>query len=252
MFVILFGLSMDYHVFILSRVKELVDGGMPTERGGRDRDQAHGGTVTSAAVVMVAVFAIFVSLRTLDIKQMGFGLAAAILIDATIVRARAAAGGDEAARRVELVPAALARVAAALRRRARAPGRGERARAAHRGARAARWSDCPRRGGQMKQEHRELGERLRAARGCWWSTTIRASAAARGRCSRRRGSTSSARRRTAPPRSRLAAELEPELVLLDMQLPDIDGFEVAARLLARDPDLQIVLVSSRDRRSTGR
>ena len=43
MFVILFGLSMDYHVFILSRVKELVDGGMPTERGGRDRDQAHRG-----------------------------------------------------------------------------------------------------------------------------------------------------------------------------------------------------------------
>ncbi len=86
MFVILFGLSMDYHVFILSRVKELVDGGMPTEQAVATGIKRTAGTVTSAAVVMVAVFAIFVTLRTLDIKQMGFGLAAAILIDATIVR----------------------------------------------------------------------------------------------------------------------------------------------------------------------
>jgi uncharacterized membrane protein YdfJ with MMPL/SSD domain len=87
MFVILFGLSMDYHVFILSRVKELVDDGMPTEQAVATGIKRTAGTVTSAAVVMVAVFAIFVTLRTLDIKQMGFGLAAAILIDATIVRA---------------------------------------------------------------------------------------------------------------------------------------------------------------------
>jgi RND superfamily putative drug exporter len=87
MFVILFGLSMDYHVFILSRIKELVDGGMPTEQAVATGIRRTAGTVTSAAVVMVAVFAIFVTLRTLDIKQMGFGLAAAILIDATIVRA---------------------------------------------------------------------------------------------------------------------------------------------------------------------
>jgi RND superfamily putative drug exporter len=87
MFVILFGLSMDYHVFILSRVKELVDGGMPTEEAVATGIKRTAGTVTSAAVVMVAVFAIFVTLRTLDIKQMGFGLAAAILIDATVVRA---------------------------------------------------------------------------------------------------------------------------------------------------------------------
>jgi uncharacterized membrane protein YdfJ with MMPL/SSD domain len=87
MFVILFGLSMDYHVFILSRVKELVDEGMSTEEAVATGIKRTAGTVTSAAVVMVAVFAIFVSLRTLDIKQMGFGLAAAILIDATIVRA---------------------------------------------------------------------------------------------------------------------------------------------------------------------
>jgi RND superfamily putative drug exporter len=87
MFVILFGLSMDYHVFILSRVKELVDDGMPTEQAVATGIKRTAGTVTSAAVVMVAVFAIFTSLRTLDIKQMGFGLAAAILIDSTVVRA---------------------------------------------------------------------------------------------------------------------------------------------------------------------
>ena len=87
MFVILFGLSMDYHVFILSRIKELVDGGMTTEDAVAAGIKRTAGTVTSAAVVMVAVFAIFVTLRTLDIKQMGFGLAAAILIDSTVVRA---------------------------------------------------------------------------------------------------------------------------------------------------------------------
>jgi uncharacterized membrane protein YdfJ with MMPL/SSD domain len=86
MFVILFGLSMDYHVFILSRVKELVDGGMSTEDAVATGIKRTAGTVTSAAVVMVAVFAIFVTLRTLDIKQMGFGLAAAILIDSTVIR----------------------------------------------------------------------------------------------------------------------------------------------------------------------
>ncbi len=87
MFVILFGLSMDYHVFILSRIKELVDGGMATEDAVATGIKRTAGTVTSAAVVMVAVFAIFVTLRTLDLKQMGFGLAAAILIDSTVVRA---------------------------------------------------------------------------------------------------------------------------------------------------------------------
>ena len=67
MFVILFGLSMDYHVFILSRIKELVDGGMSTEEAVATGIRRTAGTVTSAAVVMVAVFAIFVTLRTLDI-----------------------------------------------------------------------------------------------------------------------------------------------------------------------------------------
>jgi RND superfamily putative drug exporter len=87
LFVVLFALSMDYHIFILSRVKELVDGGMETEEAVERALKGTAGTVTSAAVVMVAVFAVFATLRTLDIKQMGVGLAIAVFLDATIVRA---------------------------------------------------------------------------------------------------------------------------------------------------------------------
>jgi RND superfamily putative drug exporter len=87
LFVVLFALSMDYHVFILSRVKELVDAGMRTEDAVGQAITRTAGTVTSAAVVMVAVFAIFATLHQPDIKQMGFGLAVAILIDATVIRA---------------------------------------------------------------------------------------------------------------------------------------------------------------------
>jgi uncharacterized membrane protein YdfJ with MMPL/SSD domain len=87
LFVILFGLSMDYHVFILSRVREAFDRGMKTEDAVAHGIRATAGTVTSAAIVMVAVFAIFATLSALDFKQMGVGLAVAILIDATIVRA---------------------------------------------------------------------------------------------------------------------------------------------------------------------
>ena len=87
LFVILFGLSMDYHVFIVSRVKELVDGGMETGDAVAEGIKRTAGVVTIAAAVMVAVFAVFATLHTLDMKQMGFGLAVAILIDATIIRA---------------------------------------------------------------------------------------------------------------------------------------------------------------------
>jgi uncharacterized membrane protein YdfJ with MMPL/SSD domain len=87
LFVLLFGLSMDYHVFIVSRIKELVDRGVPTDEAVERGIVTTAGTVTSAAFVMVVVFAIFASLDELDLKQMGFGLAVAILIDATIVRA---------------------------------------------------------------------------------------------------------------------------------------------------------------------
>jgi len=87
LFTVLFGLSMDYHVFILSRIKELVDRGLPTEQAVEQGIRTTAGTVTSAALVMVAVFSIFATLSTLDIKQMGVGLAVAVLLDATIVRA---------------------------------------------------------------------------------------------------------------------------------------------------------------------
>ena len=87
LFVILFGLSMDYHVFILSRIREAVDRGMKTEDAVSHGIRATAGTVTSAAVVMVAVFAIFATLSSIDFKEMGVGLSVAILIDATIVRA---------------------------------------------------------------------------------------------------------------------------------------------------------------------
>jgi uncharacterized membrane protein YdfJ with MMPL/SSD domain len=86
LFVILFGLSMDYHVFILSRVKELVDQGMPTRVAVQKGIRTTAGTVTSAAMVMVAVFAIFITGRTADLKQMGLGLAVAVLLDATVIR----------------------------------------------------------------------------------------------------------------------------------------------------------------------
>ena len=87
LFVILFGLSMDYHVFILSRIREAFDRGMPTDRAVAHGIKSTAGVVTSAAAVMVAVFAIFATLSMLEFKMMGVGLAAAVLIDATLVRA---------------------------------------------------------------------------------------------------------------------------------------------------------------------
>jgi len=86
LFVILFGLSMDYHVFILSRVRENYDGGMTTEEAVRRGISSTAGTVTSAAIVMVVVFSVFITLSFIDFKEMGVGLAVAILIDATIIR----------------------------------------------------------------------------------------------------------------------------------------------------------------------
>jgi RND superfamily putative drug exporter len=87
LFTVLFGLSMDYHVFILSRIKELVDRGLPTSEAVEQGIRSTAGTVSSAAFVMVGVFSIFATLSTLDIKELGVGLAVAVLIDATIVRA---------------------------------------------------------------------------------------------------------------------------------------------------------------------
>jgi uncharacterized membrane protein YdfJ with MMPL/SSD domain len=86
MFVILFGLSMDYHVFILSRVREAYDRGLPTKQAVEHGIKTTAGVITSAAVVMIGAFAIFATLPILDMKEMGVGLAVAVLIDATIVR----------------------------------------------------------------------------------------------------------------------------------------------------------------------
>jgi uncharacterized membrane protein YdfJ with MMPL/SSD domain len=87
LFVILFGLSMDYHVFIVSRIRETFDRGASMDDAIADGIKSTAGVVTSAAIVMVAVFSIFTTLSLLFFKQFGVGLAAAILIDATLVRA---------------------------------------------------------------------------------------------------------------------------------------------------------------------
>jgi len=95
MFVFLFGISMDYHVFILSRVRELWARGTPAKDAVVTGIASSAGVVTSAALIMVAVFSIFVSIPLVDLKILGVGTAAAVLIDATVVRGI-------------LVPAALA------------------------------------------------------------------------------------------------------------------------------------------------
>jgi uncharacterized membrane protein YdfJ with MMPL/SSD domain len=87
LFVILFGLSMDYHVFVLSRIREAVDRGMSTENAVAYGIKSTAGIITSAAAVMVITFAMFATDGNQSMKQLGVGLAAAILIDATIVRA---------------------------------------------------------------------------------------------------------------------------------------------------------------------
>ena len=85
-FVVLFGLSMDYTVLVLERIREARRAGRPPADAAAEGIAATAGTVTSAAVVMVAIFAVFATLRLLDMKQMGVGLAAAVLLDVTIVR----------------------------------------------------------------------------------------------------------------------------------------------------------------------
>ncbi|MEU9128612.1 MMPL family transporter [Kitasatospora sp. NPDC048540] len=87
LFVILFGLSMDYHVFVVSRIKEAHDRGLSTAAAVSYGIRSTAGVVTSAAVIMVGVFAVFGTLSMQSMKQMGVGLAVAVLIDATVIRA---------------------------------------------------------------------------------------------------------------------------------------------------------------------
>ncbi|AGL16448.1 RND superfamily drug exporter-like protein [Actinoplanes sp. N902-109] len=86
-FAVLSGLSMDYHVFVLTRIRELVGEGLPTRTAVARGITESAGTVTSAAVVMVSVFSVFVLGNGIEFKQLGVGLSTAVLIDALIIRA---------------------------------------------------------------------------------------------------------------------------------------------------------------------
>lgn len=86
LFVMLFGLSMDYHIFVMSRVREAWDAGASAREAIRLGVARSAGVVTSAAAVMVGVFSVFGTLSILEMKQLGVGLAVAILLDATVVR----------------------------------------------------------------------------------------------------------------------------------------------------------------------
>ena len=86
LFAILFGLSMDYHMFLLGRVKEAYEKGASNEEAVSMGVKATAGTITSAAAIMVAVFSIFAFMRLLGLQQFGVGLGVAILVDATIIR----------------------------------------------------------------------------------------------------------------------------------------------------------------------
>src|SRR5258706_2483207 len=85
-FTILFGLSMDYHLFILTRIKEARDRGLDSRAAVAKGISVTAGTITSAAAIMVVVFAVFVTLKFAFIQQLGLGLAVAVFIDATIIR----------------------------------------------------------------------------------------------------------------------------------------------------------------------
>jgi RND superfamily putative drug exporter len=85
-FAVLFGLSMDYHVFVLSQIREAAASGMPARQAVQAGITRSAGTVTSAAFVMVSVFAIFASLHMVEMKELGVGLAVAVLVDALVVR----------------------------------------------------------------------------------------------------------------------------------------------------------------------
>ncbi|WP_329572216.1 MMPL family transporter [Kitasatospora sp. NBC_01266] len=86
LFVILFGLSMDYHVFVVSRIKEAHDRGLSTRAAVSYGIRSTAGVVSSAALIMVAVFSVFGTLSVQSMKQMGVGLAVAVLVDATVIR----------------------------------------------------------------------------------------------------------------------------------------------------------------------
>ena len=86
MFAILFGLSMDYHMFVLSRMKEAYERGASNEAAVSIGIKATAATITRAAAIMVGVFSVFAFTRDIGLQQFGFGLGVAIFIDATVIR----------------------------------------------------------------------------------------------------------------------------------------------------------------------
>ena len=85
-FTIVFGLSMDYHFFILARIKEGRDRGLDSHAAVLHGISATAGTITSAAAIMVVVFSVFVTMKFAVIQQTGLGLAVAVFVDATVIR----------------------------------------------------------------------------------------------------------------------------------------------------------------------
>ena len=132
---ILFGLSMDYHVFIISRIREAHDRGMSTDDAVAHGIKTTAGVVTSAALVMFGVFAIFATLQFMFLKQFGVGLAIAVLIDATIVRAVLLPASMKLLGDWNWYLPAVARVAAATRPRGLHAGGDDRAAAGGRSPR---------------------------------------------------------------------------------------------------------------------
>ena len=139
MFAILFGLSMDYEVFLLSRVREEYVRTGDSHRSVVDGLAATARVITSAALIMISVFAAFLLTPDVEIKMFGVGLTVAVLVDATVVRMVLVPGDDGADGRRQLVAARLARPAAAPPRpsRGRCPWQSRRAR-----TRTASWSSC--------------------------------------------------------------------------------------------------------------
>ena len=113
---IVFGLSMDYEVFMLSRIKERFQATGDNRTAVAQGLQASAGTISSAALIMVAVFTIFAFTGVPQIKEIGVGLAVAIFLDATVVRLVLVPGHDGTARRPQLVAARVARPSAPGRR----------------------------------------------------------------------------------------------------------------------------------------
>ena len=118
-FTILFGLSMDYHLFILTRIKEARDRGLDSRAAVAKGISVTAGTITSAASIMVVVFAVFVTLKFVFIQQLGLGLAVAVFIDATIIRSVLLPASMTPARRLELVAPEGPRLAAPRHHRGR-------------------------------------------------------------------------------------------------------------------------------------